>query len=85
MHQVSQSVSGDNQVGGGYVGGNGDVVYVARSQECLNIWIMGVLVQRIHKEENTIYFALGHTGCDLGVSTVWPGLQSLYLQSDLFL
>ena len=83
--QLSQSVSGDNQVSGGYVGGNGDVVHVARSQECLNIWIMGVLVQRIHQEENTIYLALGHTGCNLGVPTVWPGSQPLHLQSDLFL
>ena len=71
----------DQHLGGGDVGGHGDVVHIAQAQQSHLIRLAGLGIDGVAEEQQQVDLVAGNAGRDLLVAALHPGQKTLYLQA----
>lgn len=68
--KVTALESVDKRLGSSDIGGNGDIVYVAKTEQIHLVWLMGLGRKRISEEKQQVYLVAGNAGADLLVTAL---------------
>lgn len=68
--KVTALESVDKRLGSSDIGGNGDIVYVAKTEQIHLVWLMWLGRKRISEEKQQVYLVAGNAGADLLVTAL---------------
>ena len=75
----------DEDLGGGDVGGHGDVVHIADAQQVHLVGFTGLGSDGVAEEQQHVHFLAGDTSHDLLAAAMAAGQELLHGQADVFL
>ena len=67
----------DQDLGGGNVGGNGNVVYIAQAQQIQLVRLMGLRIDGVAEEQQQVDLIAGNARCNLLVAAMGTGQEAL--------
>ena len=77
--QIAALQAVDQHLGGGDVGGHGDVVHIAQAQQSHLVGLAGLCIDGVAEKQQQVDLIAGNAGRDLLVAALHTGQKALHL------